>query len=122
MMDNRMLGLIAQAVRSWKTSLPVAILAAAGLAIGIGSATGIFSVVEAVLLKPLPYANADRYLAVYASWRRAPDAWTVFSYSDYRDYVARNRTLEAFGCYQTYAFNVTFHDQPNHIPGAQISP
>ena len=116
-----MLGLIAQAVRSWKTTLPVAFLTAAGLAIGIGSATGIFSVVEAVLLKPLPYANADRYLAVYGSWRRLPGSWTVFSYGDYGDYVARNRAFDAIGCYQNYAFNVTFHNQSSHVPGVQIS-
>jgi predicted permease len=118
----RMLGLFGQAVRSWKTARPVALLAAAGLAIGIGSATGIFSVVEAVLLKPLPYANADRYLMVRAEWRRQPGFWTVFSYADYRDYAARNRTLETFGVYQSYAFNVTFHHQASHVPGAQISP
>jgi len=116
-----MLGLLAQAVRSWKTALPVAVLAAAGLAIGIGSAVGIFSVVEAVLLKPLPYPNAERFLAVYGSWRRAPNSWTTFSVNDYRDYAARTRTLEGFGCYQTLAFNLTAHNQAQHVPGAQIS-
>ena len=118
----RMLGLLAQALRSWKTALPVALLAAGGLAIGIGSATGVFSVVEAVLLKPLPYADAERYLAVFAEWRRQPGAWTVFSYADYRDYAARNRTLVTFGCYQGNAFNVTFRRQAMHVPGVQISP
>jgi len=121
-MGLRMLGLFGQALRSWKTALPVALLAAAGLAIGIGSATGIFSVVEAVLLKPLPYANADRYLMVRAEWRRQPGSWTVFSYADHLDYAARNRTLETFGCYQSYAFNVTFHQHASHVPGVQISP
>ena len=118
----RMLGLLGQAVRSWKTALPVALLAAAGLAIGIGSATGIFSVVEAVLLKPLAYSNAERYLIVRAEWRRQPGSWTIFSYADQLDYAARNRTLETFGCYQNYAFNVTFHQQASHVPGVQISP
>jgi predicted permease len=117
-----MLGLIAQAVRSWKTALPVAFLAAAGLAIGIGAATGIFSVVEAVLLKPLLYASASRYLVVRAAWRRAPEAETAFSYGDYRDYAARNRTLDALGCFKNYAFNATFHNQPSHVQGVQISP
>jgi putative ABC transport system permease protein len=122
MMVVRMLGLLGQAVGSWKTVLPIAVLAAAGLAIGIGSATGIFSVVEAVLLRPLPYANADRYLTVRAEWRRQPGSWTIFSYGDYQDYAERNRTLETFGCYQSYAFNVTFHRQASHVPGVQISP
>ena len=116
-----MLGIFWQAFRSWKTALPVAVLAAGGLAIGIGSAVGIFSVVEAVLLKPLPYANADRYLMIRAEWRKNPGAWTVFSYGDYLDYAARNRTLDTLGCYQGRAFNVTFHNQPSHVFGTQMS-
>ena len=112
-----MLGLFWQAFRSWKTALPVAVLAAAGLAIGIGSAVGIFSVVEAVLLKPLPYANADRYLMVRGEWRKNPGSWTIFSYGDFRDYVARNQTIATLGCYQNNAFNVTFHNQASHVFG-----
>jgi putative ABC transport system permease protein len=122
MMVVRMLGLIWQAFRSWKTALPVAVLAAAGLAIGIGSAVGIFSVVEAVLLKPLPYANAERYLLVRGEWRIHPGAWTILSYGDFKDYAARNSTLETIGCYQGRALNVTFRGKPSHVFGAQISP
>ncbi len=117
-----MLGLLWHAFRSWKTALPVAILAVAGLAIGIGSAVGIFSVVEAVLLKPLPYANAKRYLLVRGEWRKHPGSWTIFSYPDYRDYVARNQTLDTLACYQKGVFNVTFHNVPRHVYGVQISP
>lgn len=116
-----MLGLFWQAFRSWKTAIPVAVLAALGLAIGIGSAVGIFSVVEAVLLKPLPYANAERYLLVRGEWRRNPGSWTIFSYGDFRDYSARNQTLDTLGCYQSGSFNITFQNQSNHVFGTQMS-
>jgi len=116
-----MLGLVWQAVRSWKTAIPVAVLAAVGLAIGIGSATGIFSVVEAVLLKPLPYPQADRELLVRAEWRKNPGSWTIFSYGDYRDYAARVSKMDAFGCLQYKPFNISFHNQASHVYGTQMS-
>lgn len=107
--------------RSWKSARGVALLAVAALAIGIGSATAIFSVVYAVLLKPLPYNHPDRYLQLFGSWRPHPDWFTIFSYPDYLDYAAQARTVEAFGCSSTQAFNVTLNGQPLHATGTEVS-
>jgi hypothetical protein len=58
-----MLTLISQAWRSWKRDKGFAVLAVLALATGIGCATAIFTVVDAVLLQPLPYSQGDRCVA-----------------------------------------------------------
>jgi putative ABC transport system permease protein len=55
-----MLTLIWRSWKSWKREKGLALLAIVALAIGIGSATAIFTVVDAVLLRPLPYTHGER--------------------------------------------------------------
>ncbi|MBV9761789.1 MAG: SpoIIE family protein phosphatase [Acidobacteriaceae bacterium] len=107
--------------RSWKTARGVGLLAVAALAVGIGSATAIYTVVEAVLLNPLPYRNADRYFLMFGAWRPHPDWWTSLSYPDALDYRAQAKTLDAFGCTVDESFNIVFNGQPVHLIGAQAS-
>lgn len=57
----------------------------AALAVGIGSTTAIYSVVQAVLLNPLPYQNPDRFFLMFGAWPEHPDWWTLISYSDAMD-------------------------------------
>lgn len=116
-----MISSLLHAWRSWKTARSVALLAVAALAVGIGSATAIFTVVYAVLLRPLPYDHPERYIELFGSWRPHPDWWTVFSYGDYRDYVAQVRTTEAFGCSSSEDFNVSFSGRPVHVAGTEAS-
>jgi hypothetical protein len=115
-----MLSLLLHGLRSWKNSKGVALLAIAALTIGIGSTTTIFTVVQAWLLKPLPYADAGRYFYVLGAWRNRPDR-TSFSYPDEMDMAARVRTVDAFGCTTRDSFNVTFNGQPLHVRGTQTS-
>lgn len=107
--------------RSWKSARGVALLAVAALAIGIGSTTAIYSVVHAVLLNPLPYANPDRYFQVFGAWRPRPDLWTVESYPDALDYEAHAINLDVYGCSTTGSINVTFDRQPVHVVGTEVS-
>ena len=58
--------------RSWQRARGIALLAVAALALGIGSTTAIYTLVQGVLLNPLPYADADRYYSVLGGWRE-PD-------------------------------------------------
>ncbi len=71
------------------------------LALGIGSATALFGVVDAVLLEPLPYPQPDRLVRVWpASPSRGMDR-TAFSYPDARDWRERAGTLDGMAVYST---------------------
>lgn len=91
------------------------------LAIGVGANTVIFSVVNGVLLKPLPYPQAERLIGV---WYTAPginikDLQT--SPSTY--FIAReqNTTLEDVGVYNGDSFTVTGYGNPEHVNGLDVT-
>ncbi len=72
------------------------------LTIGIGASSAIFAVVNGVLLKPLPYADADDLVMV---WNRSPREGGIentISPADYRDFAARTRTLERLEGYFSF--------------------
>src|SRR5476649_1221723 len=73
------------AVRGLRKNLGFALVSTLTIALGIGACTAIFSVVNAVLLRPLPYSNAQRLVLVWGELRaRHVNDWT-FSPPDYRD-------------------------------------
>ncbi len=82
-----------QAIRSSVSQPSFTLMAVTMLALGIGTTAAIFSVVNAVVLRPLPYANEDRLVWVWSlDTRRAVRQWA--SYPDFRDWQERSRTLE----------------------------
>lgn len=64
------------------------------LALGIGANTAVFSVVNTVLLKPLPYAEPDRLVAVESMWTRGGPHPNPLSYPDFFDFRAQNHVFE----------------------------
>ena len=91
------------------------------LAIGIGANTVVFSVVESVLLKPLPYPAADRLIGV---WYTAPGIGIKdlnIAPSHYFIDREQNTTLEDIGMYSGDGFNVTGSGQPEHLTGLDVT-
>jgi putative ABC transport system permease protein len=117
----KMFSSLLQGWRSWKSARGVALLAIAALAVGIGSTTAIYSVVQAVLLNPLPYQDADRYFLMFGAWRTHPTWWTSISYPDAVDYAAHAKDLDVLGCSTSMSFNLTLKGQPVHVIGSQVS-
>ena len=66
------LSAFSQAWASWKTAPGVALLAVVAFAVGIGSATAIFTVISGVLFRPLPYPNSERYVSLYGTSATTP--------------------------------------------------
>jgi predicted permease len=91
------------------------------LAIGIGANTVIFSVVEGVLLKPLPYPQADRLIGV---WHTAPGInipQLPMAPSIYFIDREQNTTLQDIGIYNGDAFSVTGAGEPEHVRGLDVT-
>jgi putative ABC transport system permease protein len=89
------------------------------LALGIGANTAIFSVVNAVLLRPLPYNEADRL--VYLRERHPQYEEMSISYPDFADWRARNRVFESIGVYNFGSYNLTGAGEPERLQAAQGS-
>jgi predicted permease len=91
------------------------------VAIGVGANTVIFSVVEGVLLKPLPYKNPDRLIGV---WYKAP-AINIpkINMAGYLYFTDReeNKTLEGIGLYSFLSFHITGAAQPEQVQGLQVT-
>jgi len=85
------------ALRMLRRSPGVAAAAIMALALGIGANTAIFSVVDGVLLRPLPYPDSQQLVAVYRTSSRYGWQSSPFSYPDFKDLLAQNHVFENVG-------------------------
>ncbi len=97
------------------------VTAIAALALGIGANTAIFSVVNAVLLKPLPYPGSDRLVQLMLSSQGGTN--NVTSIPKYMVWREQNRVLEAISAYDFGGpgINLTEGDRPEQIKGIHVS-
>jgi putative ABC transport system permease protein len=91
------------------------VAAALTLAIGIGANITMFSVVNAVLLRPLPFENPDRLVVVQQG------TTPTFSYPDFLDWREQNQIFEDFAAYTAALFELVERDGARKIDGAKVS-
>src|SRR5579871_2468832 len=89
------------------------------LALGIGANTALFSVINSVLLAPLPFPQAERLMALFSK-RVAFDTASI-SYPNFLDWQRNNRTFASLSCYRPDDFNLTGAGQAEHILGEMVS-
>jgi predicted permease len=111
---------IAYAVRILLRKPLTAIIIVLCLALGIGSATTVFSVGDALLLRPLPYPNGSRLVQV-GTTRGADKRITVASFEDYADWRDRQRTFDALGAYQRQSFTIVTDEAVRIFGGARMT-
>src|SRR5215813_2709928 len=89
------------------------------LALGIGANTAIFSVVNAVLLRPLPYEDAGQLVFLNETSKSMSDI--SISYPNFSDWRDQNHVFEKIGVYNRNSYNLTGYGDAERIPTAQMS-
>lgn len=112
----------------WKLALrslvrrPAYVAVVAILALGIGANTAIFSVVDAVLLQPLPYPNSDRLVSILEASPSRSEPESLIAPARLADWTVMNRTFDAIGASYSENATDTSGDQPERLAGRRVSP
>jgi predicted permease len=89
------------------------------LALGIGANTALFSVVNGVLLNPLPYHHPDRLVAIYAKTKEF--SYSSISYPNFLDWVRSQRSFSAIAAFREDNLNLTGMGEPERVPSEMVS-
>ena len=90
------------------------------LAVGIGATTAIFSVINTVILKPLPFAHSERLVRI-SSVLLSSGRGGVASYPDFLDWRTQNHVFEEIAVFRTGDFTLIGRGQPDRLQGAVVS-
>jgi len=125
-MDNAFFGILPSlrdfryAARSLRKSPGLTAAAILTLALGIGANTAIFTVLEGVVLAPLPYSNPDR-LVVVALYNRTLKYATRLSYPDFLDWQRNSRSFDDIAAFRDQGFDLSSPGVPEHLDGEEVS-
>ena len=108
-----------QALRGLRQAPAVALIAVLTLGLGVGASTTIFSVVDAVLLKPLPFPQSAQLMALRESDRNFPRM--SVSYLDYKDWVAGQKSFSSLAAYRGSGASLTHDGPPVLLAGVEAS-
>src|SRR5512133_784278 len=109
-------------LRALRATPMVAIGAILTLAIGIGMSTAIFSVVNGVLLRPLPFANEDRLITLCEQYPGSTPSWCSIAPPNIEDIAARSRTIEAIGIGRQWSYHIATRDGSEEISSGLATP
>jgi len=109
------------AMRLMRQRPGVSVLAAVMLALGIGVATTIFGIYDAVVLASMPYPDASRLVLLWEGGKSDPDDTYIVAAPVYEDWRARTRTLDSLGIWEFVSFNVAAVADPEQVAGIRAS-
>ncbi len=91
-------------------------------AVGIGATTAIFTVVNGVLLRPLPYPDGDRFVMLYRENTTNPATMNWMSGPELQDYERQTTAFDAFGWFVARRFRLTTAAEAQFVRGAEVTP
>ncbi len=118
-----MLADVRQTLRFLATEPLLAVAMLGTLALGIGTTTAIFSVLNAVIIQPLPYKNPDQ-LAVVWKQDRTDGSWFTASPANFLDWQQQTEVFDSHAAIQQFQeidFNVSTDGTPQTVKGVHVS-
>jgi putative ABC transport system permease protein len=111
------------ALRTWVRTPGFILVAVLTLALGIGANTTIFSIVDATLLRPLPFPEPDRLVSVWKGSVDDPKSLNITSAPEYRDWQARSRSFEAIGLFDSAGrgYSVSGEGEAEQVSGVRVT-
>jgi len=107
------------ALRLLRKSPGFTLIAVLTLALGIGANTAIFTVFDAILLKPLPFAKPEQLVRIYNSGPQLDDA--PISPANFLDWQEQNRVFQEIAAYTGNVFTMVGGEVPERLTGARVS-
>ena len=104
----------------WKSPV-FTVVSVITLALGIGANTALFSVVNSVILRPLPFPDSSRLAMVWASLPKLNMARIPVAPSDFNDYVQAQKSFENMAIFENQNFDITGNGDPERVVGARVS-
>ncbi|HEX6942487.1 MAG TPA: ABC transporter permease [Gemmatimonadaceae bacterium] len=108
-------------VRSLLRSPGFTTVAVLCLALGIAATASIFTVVRSVLLRPLPYPDADRLVVIYDAMPARQEFGTNISYHDYRAWRSGNRTFDDIGLWGWSTLTISSADEAERVEAGLVT-
>jgi putative ABC transport system permease protein len=109
------------AVRVLRRTPAFTAVAVLTLGLGLGANTAVFSVVNAVLLRPLPFPQSDRLMLIWATNTKNGDQRDVASYPDFEEWKASGRSFDGMAALTSRAVTLAGPDQALLAPGLQTT-
>lgn len=91
------------------------------LALGIGANTAIFSVINTVLLRPLPYQRADRLVMIWGNFQKLNIERLTAKVAEYEDYRSQSQIFDQVAAFENQSLNLTGNEQAERISSARVS-
>ncbi|MEO8451944.1 MAG: ABC transporter permease, partial [Gemmatimonadota bacterium] len=112
---------LAFGIRTLRKAPGFALVALATLAIGVGATATMFTVVNGVLLRRLPYPNADRMTMVWTTPAESPGIQWPFSAANYLDLAQQSRTLEHVAAFRSASFTLQDGDRSQLVSSVRVT-
>ncbi len=120
---NSLLSDVRFTIRTWMRHPGFTAVAVLTLALGIGANTTMFSVVNATLLRALPFPRADRLVTLWKSPFNDPERLNIVSLPNFRDYQSQSRTFESLALFDSAGrgYNLTGQGEAEQVSGVRVT-
>jgi hypothetical protein len=113
------------ALRSLRRAPGFTVAAVGTLALGIGATTAIFTLVDHVLLRPLPFPEQERLVVAWKRDTATSNPFVELSVADFRDWQAQSRSFESLAAMPTtvygYGYVLTGRGEPVQLESAKVT-